>query len=264
MKTKDIIKQARKLAKPYCVTKGAKFRLKDMDPGDTSGLKAADKPRAKEALDTGVQVLAELQDKLYAQDRWGVLLIFQAMDAAGKDSTIRAVMHGIDPAGCYVHGFKQPSADELEHDFLWRTTLRLPSKGMIGIFPCKKECQKYTFTLDNPVMTTTLIRKGNTIVIFPEGGSSEHTARAPFLRAASTKRLPSVTRPRIATKSDPGPARRESWVTSAISIPPSPRSSAPGSRARRCSSARCARACSTSTSGRRRSAGSSRSSSRPR
>ncbi|HEY9198524.1 MAG TPA: PPK2 family polyphosphate kinase [Gammaproteobacteria bacterium] len=95
---------------------------------------ARDKNELKERLAGLIEEVDELQRRFYAHDQRALLLIFQAMDAAGKDSTIRAVMNGVDPAGCYVHGFKQPSADELEHDFLWRTTLRLPSKGMIGIF----------------------------------------------------------------------------------------------------------------------------------
>lgn len=95
---------------------------------------APGKNHLKERLDELIEELDELQRRFYARDQRALLLIFQAMDAAGKDSTIRAVMNGVDPAGCYVHGFKQPSPDELEHDFLWRTSLRLPSKGMIGIF----------------------------------------------------------------------------------------------------------------------------------
>src|SRR5690348_7650073 len=97
MKTSSVIQAARKLCKPYRVTNGKKFRLKDVDPEDTGELKSADKPRAKEALATGVQQLAELQDILCAQDRWSVLLVFQAMDAAGKDGTIKHVMSGINP-----------------------------------------------------------------------------------------------------------------------------------------------------------------------
>jgi len=96
--------------------------------------KAPGKNDLKDRLKDLTDELDELQRRFYAHDSRALLLIFQAMDAAGKDSTIRAVMHGIDPAGCHVHAFKQPSAEELEHDFLWRTTLRLPSKGMIGIF----------------------------------------------------------------------------------------------------------------------------------
>ena len=108
MKTKKIIKRARKFAKPFCVTNGDKFKLKDYDPDDTLGLKSEAKPRAKEALQIGVQALAELQDMLYAQDKWGVLLIFQAMDAAGKDGAIKHVMSGVNPQGCQVYAFKAP------------------------------------------------------------------------------------------------------------------------------------------------------------
>ena len=134
MKTKDIIKQARKFAEPFRVTKGDQFRLKDVDPGDTLNLKAEDKPRAKEALAIGVHALAELQDRLYAQDRWAVLFIFQAMDAAGKDGAIKHVMSGVNPQGCQVHSFKAPSAEELDHDYLWRCMKCLPNRGHIGIF----------------------------------------------------------------------------------------------------------------------------------
>ncbi len=119
--------------KPYRVTDGRRFRLKDHDPRDTAGLKE-DKKAAKEILATGVEKLAELQDKLYAQDRWGVLLVFQAMDAAGKDGTIKHVMSGVNPQGCQVFSFKSPSTEELDHDFLWRTSKCLPEKGRIGIF----------------------------------------------------------------------------------------------------------------------------------
>jgi PPK2 family polyphosphate:nucleotide phosphotransferase len=123
----------RKFVAPYRVTDGRKFRLKDHDPADTAGLKE-DKKRAKEILSNGVRMLAELQDKLYAQDRWSVLLIFQAMDAAGKDGTIKHVMSGVNPQGCQVFSFKAPSAEDLDHDFLWRTTRCLPERGRIGIF----------------------------------------------------------------------------------------------------------------------------------
>src|SRR5881296_560310 len=135
MKTKEIIKNARELARPFRISKGKDFRLKDVDPNDTLEFtKEADKPRAKEALANGVKALAELQDKLYAQDKWGVLLIFQAMDAAGKDGAIKHVMSGVNPQGCQVFSFKHPSAEELQHDFLWRTTRFLPERGRIGIF----------------------------------------------------------------------------------------------------------------------------------
>ncbi len=134
MKTSKIIKAARKFAKPFRVTNGKKFRLKDYDPGDTLDLTDEDKPRAKEALATGIEALAELQDKLYAQDQWAVLLIFQAMDAAGKDGAIKHVMSGINPQGCQVHSFKAPTSEELDHDFLWRCSKRVPERGRIGIF----------------------------------------------------------------------------------------------------------------------------------
>src|ERR671922_882329 len=129
-----ILKEARALAHVYRVTKGDTFRLQDIDPADTAGLEAEDKPRAQEGVQTGVQALAALQDKLYAQDRWAVLAIFQGMDASGKDSAIEHVMSGVNPQGCEVHSFKQPSEDELAHDFLWRTAIRLPGRGRIGIF----------------------------------------------------------------------------------------------------------------------------------
>jgi PPK2 family polyphosphate:nucleotide phosphotransferase len=135
MKTKKLIKRAREFAEPFRVTKGKEFRLKDADPNDTLEFtKEADKPRAKEALAMGVTALAELQDKLYAQDRWAVLLIFQAMDAAGKDGAIKHVMSGVNPQGCQVFSFKSPSAEDLDHDYLWRCMKCLPNRGHIGIF----------------------------------------------------------------------------------------------------------------------------------
>ena len=134
MKSKKVIEAAHRLSKPYRVTNGKKFRLKDIDPGDTGELKSQDKPRAKEALADGVEALAELQDKLYAQDRWSVLLIFQAMDAAGKDGTIKHVMSGVNPQGCQVFSFKAPTSEDLDHDFLWRCQKSLPERGRIGIF----------------------------------------------------------------------------------------------------------------------------------
>src|SRR5690242_19925392 len=130
---KALVKNARQFAKPFRVTDD-RFRLKDIDPNDTLDLSSEDKPRAKEALAMGIDVLAELQDMLYAQDSWAVLLIFQAMDAAGKDGTIKHVMSGVNPQGCQVFSFKVPSAEELNHDFLWRTTRNLPERGRIGIF----------------------------------------------------------------------------------------------------------------------------------
>ena len=123
-----------KLAEPYCITKGKKFRLKDFDPGDTNGLKSEFKDEAKALLARGVRQLAEQQEMLYAQDRWGVLLVFQAMDAAGKDGAIEHVMSGVNPQGVQVHSFKSPSTEELDHDFMWRCMKALPERGRIGIF----------------------------------------------------------------------------------------------------------------------------------
>jgi PPK2 family polyphosphate:nucleotide phosphotransferase len=134
MKLDDILKRSKKVMDPYRITNGDKFRLKDINPGDTLDFKSEDKPRAKEALAVGIQALAELQDKLYAQDHWGVLLIFQAMDAAGKDGVIKHVMSGINPQGCQVHSFKAPSTEDLDHDYLWRCMKCLPNRGHIGIF----------------------------------------------------------------------------------------------------------------------------------
>jgi len=134
MKLKEIVKRSKSIAEPYCVTDGKNFRLKDVDPSDTQGLKSEDKPRAKEALRVGVEALAGLQDMLYAQDRWALLVIFQAMDAAGKDGAIKHVMSGINPQGCQVFSFKSPSAEELDHDFMWRCLKQLPERGRIGIF----------------------------------------------------------------------------------------------------------------------------------
>ena len=127
-------KGVHKFIKPYAVESGEGFRLKDHDPGDTHHLKSGDKPEAKRMLDDGVVLLTEMQDKLYAQSNWGLLLIFQAMDAAGKDSTIKHVMSGVNPQGVEVHAFKEPSSEELAHDFLWRTNRCLPARGKIGIF----------------------------------------------------------------------------------------------------------------------------------
>jgi len=130
----DIFKNARDVSKPFRVTDGKGFRLKDINPRDTLAFKSEDKPREQEALATGVQALSILQDMLYAQDRWGVLLIFQGMDAAGKDSAIKHVMSGVNPQGVEVYSFKAPSAEELDHDYLWRCMKRLPERGRIGIF----------------------------------------------------------------------------------------------------------------------------------
>ena len=134
MKMKEIIKNARHVAERFRVSNGDKFRLKDVDPGDTLNFTSEDKPRAKEALAAGVQALATFQDVLYAQDKWAVLLVFQAMDAAGKDGAIKHVMSGINPQGCQVHSFKSPSSEEIDHDYLWRCMKVLPNRGNIGIF----------------------------------------------------------------------------------------------------------------------------------
>jgi PPK2 family polyphosphate:nucleotide phosphotransferase len=134
MNPKHLPKRARDFAKPFKVTDGHKFRLKKIDPADTMHLDEEDKPRAKDALAQGVKVLAELQDRLYAQDRWALLLIFQAMDAAGKDGAIKHVMSGLNPQGCQVFSFKSPSSEDLDHDYLWRCLKCLPERGRIGIF----------------------------------------------------------------------------------------------------------------------------------
>jgi PPK2 family polyphosphate:nucleotide phosphotransferase len=118
--------------KPYVVKDGDKFKLKDHDPDDTRWIKST--KEGKELLESGVEQLSELQERLYAQDRWGVLLIFQAMDAAGKDGAIKHVLSGVNPQGCQVYSFKSPSHEELDHDFLWRTSKSLPERGRIGIF----------------------------------------------------------------------------------------------------------------------------------
>ena len=134
MPRKAMLAQVDAFVDPYRVTKGRGFRLKDFDPADTHRLLSENRPEAKAMLTRGVQWLAELQDKLYADNRWAVLLIFQAMDAAGKDSTIKHVMSGVNPQGCQVYSFKQPSPEELDHDFLWRAAGCLPERGRIGIF----------------------------------------------------------------------------------------------------------------------------------
>ena len=133
MKGKEILDRIEKYVDPFRITKGKGFRLKNFDPGDTCDLQI-DKGEAAELLGLGTQWLAEEQDKLYAQDRWSLLLVFQAMDAAGKDGTIKHVMSGVNPQGCQVFSFKQPSQEELDHDFLWRYAIRMPERGRIGIF----------------------------------------------------------------------------------------------------------------------------------
>lgn len=127
-----IIPSPADLAGRYRISNGARFRLKDVDPADAWGKRL--KPIAGEMLKQGAKRMADLQERLYAQDRWSVLLIFQAMDAAGKDGTIKHVMSGVNPQGVEVHSFKAPSSEELDHDFLWRTSRVLPRRGHIGIF----------------------------------------------------------------------------------------------------------------------------------
>jgi len=121
-----------KLISPYAVSRSKGFRLKDFDPGDTQGFDL--KAEAEVYLDKNIQRLSDMQQRLYAQDCWSILLVFQAMDAAGKDSAIRHVMSGVNPQGCQVFSFKQPSAEELSHDYLWRASKSLPQRGRIGIF----------------------------------------------------------------------------------------------------------------------------------
>ena len=131
---KQVLARIDQFIDPYRVVSGKGFRLKNMDPADTRGLGSENKPQAKELLAKGVQWLAEEQDKLYAQNRWSVLLLFQAMDAAGKDGTIKHVMSGVNPQGCQVFSFKQPSSEDLDHDYLWRYMKCVPERGRIGIF----------------------------------------------------------------------------------------------------------------------------------
>jgi PPK2 family polyphosphate:nucleotide phosphotransferase len=133
MARKEILDRIVKYVDPFRITKGKGFRLRNFDPADTRGL-ALDKGEATELLQRGTEWLAEEQDMLYAQDRWSLLLLFQAMDAAGKDGTIKHVMSGVNPQGCQVFSFKQPSQEELNHDFLWRYAKSLPERGRIGIF----------------------------------------------------------------------------------------------------------------------------------
>ena len=150
MPRQDIIDAMQKYTDPFRVTKGKDFRLKDFDPGDTLGLKM-DKQEAAELLERGSEWLAMEQDILYAQDSWGVLLVFQAMDAAGKDGTIKHVMSRVNPQGVDVFSFKQPSVEELSHDFLWRYVAKAPQRGASGSstgpitkkfssFGCTKTC----------------------------------------------------------------------------------------------------------------------------
>src|SRR5271170_7461784 len=132
MKFDKQIKQSERLVESYRITKGEKFRLKDCDPDDTGDVK--NKEQSQKIIDDRSGLISNLQEKLYAQDRWGLLIVLQGMDAAGKDGVIKHVMSGINPQGCSVHAFKAPSAEELAHDFLWRTVKALPERGHIGIF----------------------------------------------------------------------------------------------------------------------------------
>src|SRR5437588_7706907 len=132
MKHDKLIKEASRLAEPFCVTKGEKFRLRDWDPAATTGVK--NKQHAQNILDAREGVLNHLQEKLYAQDRCAVLIVLQAMDAAGKDGVIKHVMSGVNPQGCAVHAFKSPSNEELDHDYLWRNHKVIPERGKISIF----------------------------------------------------------------------------------------------------------------------------------
>ena len=133
MPRQEVLDLLQKYVAPYRITKGKGFRLKDFDPGDTCGLQI-EKGEATDLLQAGTAWLAEEQDMLYAQDRWSLLLVFQAMDAAGKDGTIKHVMSGVNPQGCQVFSFKQPSSAEVAHDFMWRYVRCLPERGRIGIF----------------------------------------------------------------------------------------------------------------------------------
>jgi polyphosphate kinase 2 (PPK2 family) len=131
---KELIERAKEFSKKFRIKDAKDFKLKDFDPGEDAGLGPEDKPLAKQTLQMGVEALSALQEVLYAQDKWAILLIFQAMDAAGKDGAIRHVMSGVNPQGCQVSSYKATSAEELDHDYLWRCTKNLPERGRIGIF----------------------------------------------------------------------------------------------------------------------------------
>src|SRR5256712_4206788 len=126
------MKQLGKLAKAYCIERASHKKLKDSHPADTAGIRS--KHHASAALQNSVEQLADLQSKLYAQDQWAVLLIFQGMDASGKDGVIKHVMAGVNPMGCQAYSFKAPSSEEQQHDYLWRTMQRIPERRRIGIF----------------------------------------------------------------------------------------------------------------------------------
>jgi PPK2 family polyphosphate:nucleotide phosphotransferase len=131
---KELIKKAKKFSKLYCVGKGDDFKLKDYETIASFDLGSDEKTIVRETLELGVEALAAMQETLYAQDKWSVLLVFQAMDAAGKDGAIKHVMSGVNPQGCQVSSFKAPSSEDLDHDFLWRCQKHLPERGRIGIF----------------------------------------------------------------------------------------------------------------------------------
>jgi PPK2 family polyphosphate:nucleotide phosphotransferase len=132
MKNKKLFKEAAQVAEPYRINNGEKFRLADFDPDDTNGVKS--KRHAEKLVAESAETASQLQEKLYAQDRWALLLIFQGMDAAGKDGAIKHVMSGVNPQGCDVYSFKSPTDEELNHDFLWRCHKVVPERGKIGIF----------------------------------------------------------------------------------------------------------------------------------
>jgi len=132
MKFRKQIKECVRLAAPYCVAKGGDFRLKDYETSDTGDVK--DKQHSQRIIDNRAGLLNNLQEKLYAQDRWAVLLVLQGLDAAGKDGVIKHVMSGVNPQGCSVFSFKSPSTEELDHDYLWRAHKCVPERGKIGIF----------------------------------------------------------------------------------------------------------------------------------
>jgi PPK2 family polyphosphate:nucleotide phosphotransferase len=134
MKLDQLIERAKKLIKPYRIADGKNFRLKDVDPADTAWLTSEQKSDAKDVLSEGIEAMAQLHEMLYAQDKWAVLLVFQAMDAAGKDGAIKHVMSGLNPQGCQVDSFKAPTSEDLDHDFMWRCLKRLPERGRIGVF----------------------------------------------------------------------------------------------------------------------------------
>jgi PPK2 family polyphosphate:nucleotide phosphotransferase len=132
MKKKKFLRRTAEIAEAHRIREGMKFRLREFDPRETRGVES--EKAAGEMLEQGVETLRGLQERLYAQDRWGVLVILQGLDASGKDGTIKHVMSGVNPQGCTVSSFKAPSAEELQHDFLWRAHQRMPERGKIGIF----------------------------------------------------------------------------------------------------------------------------------